>query len=69
MKPTAPCKGCERREIGCHVTCEEYKAYEVIRDEWNKAVYNARHNEAVVDAFRATTAYKVKKCRKKGGKI
>lgn len=22
-----PCKGCERRTISCHETCEDYKAY------------------------------------------
>lgn len=25
MKST--CKGCERRRIGCHADCEEYRAY------------------------------------------
>lgn len=21
---TAPCKGCEKRQVGCHATCEDY---------------------------------------------
>lgn len=28
---TAPCKGCEKRHIGCHATCEVYLAYHAER--------------------------------------
>ena len=24
----APCKNCEKRQLGCHATCEEYQAFE-----------------------------------------
>lgn len=24
---TAPCKGCPRRELGCHDRCEKYQAF------------------------------------------
>ena len=24
---TAPCKDCQKRELGCHTTCEEYLAF------------------------------------------
>ena len=28
----APCKGCEKREIGCHAHCEGYRAFKANRD-------------------------------------
>lgn len=28
---TAPCKDCQKRELGCHATCEEYLAYHAER--------------------------------------
>jgi len=31
---TAPCKDCQKRELGCHATCERYAAYSA---EWQKA--------------------------------
>lgn len=27
MKNKSPCYNCQKREIGCHGICEEYKAY------------------------------------------
>lgn len=28
---TAPCKDCQKRELGCHATCEAYLAYHAER--------------------------------------
>lgn len=28
---TAPCKGCEKRHIGCHATCEAYLEFHAER--------------------------------------
>ena len=33
----APCKGCPKREIGCHSKCEAYRAYREPIDAMNKA--------------------------------
>ena len=30
---TAPCKGCEKRELGCHGKCEAYKEFRKKYDE------------------------------------
>ena len=30
-----PCQGCERREVGCHSSCEEYKEYREHVDNMN----------------------------------
>ena len=26
--PKAPCRGCEKRRLNCHSSCEEYKEFE-----------------------------------------
>lgn len=28
---TAPCKGCEKRQVGCHATCEDYLEFHAER--------------------------------------
>ncbi len=33
MNILPPCKGCEKREIGCHAICEEYKTWRALKDE------------------------------------
>lgn len=35
MKLIVPCKGCERREAGCHANCEEYQTFRKLKDEQN----------------------------------
>lgn len=39
------CKGCEKRYVGCHSTCEEYKEYRKGKDEEKQAKYNSREVE------------------------
>ena len=36
---TAPCKGCQLREPGCHGKCEAYREYRAWKDE--EAAYKA----------------------------
>lgn len=31
----APCKGCDKREVGCHAVCEEYIAFRKAKDKLN----------------------------------
>lgn len=33
IKAVAPCKGCDRRELGCHSRCADYLAFREKRDE------------------------------------
>lgn len=42
-----PCKGCEKRYVGCHAKCEDYKAYRVPFDEMQEK----RRRESVVAAM------------------
>jgi hypothetical protein len=44
----SPCLNCERRFVGCHSTCEDYKAF---RDKLDKA------NEAFYEEYRAKDIY------------
>lgn len=48
----APCLNCERRTLGCHSTCEEYKKYDAenIKDR-KKNLENQRLNEASINRF------------------
>ena len=32
----SPCKDCEKRYVGCHSECEQYKEFRVARDEFKK---------------------------------
>ena len=50
---TTPCQGCEDRKVGCHGSCERYKAYDEAKREdylqridayyykWDAAIYEA----------------------------
>lgn len=33
MANVSPCKGCERREVGCHSSCGDYVEWRKKRDE------------------------------------
>lgn len=33
VKDKAPCKDCDRREIGCHSTCIDYISYRKIHEK------------------------------------
>lgn len=41
-----PCKDCKNRKIGCHSTCDEYKAF----SEYNKKKLEEKHNAQAVTA-------------------
>lgn len=36
-----PCKECDRRQVGCHSDCDEYKTW----DAWNKEKNKQRSDE------------------------
>lgn len=38
----APCKGCEKRDVKCHSTCEEYKAWKSAIDAEKEATKTDR---------------------------
>lgn len=57
-KPNPPCKDCPDRVIGCHSTCEKYKAYNVEREKLWYQIRDSRMKEKQVDDFRITATTK-----------
>lgn len=56
---TTCCYGCEKRTVGCHSTCEDYKAYSnEIRAkrqlEWEQRVKDAKYEGYKVEIIRKT---------------
>lgn len=39
---TSPCLKCEERQVGCHSTCQEYKAFKRISDERREQLNSER---------------------------
>lgn len=53
MRLVAPCKGCEQREVGCHVWCEKYIEFRRLKDEQNEEIKRANEvNQALNDIER-----------------
>lgn len=44
-KPVAPCKGCEKREVGCRKECEGWLCYEKAKAEYMDAYHSYSKNE------------------------
>ena len=40
-----PCKDCEKREVGCHSSCFDWKAYRLKKDEEYQRTLQARIEE------------------------
>ena len=40
-----PCKGCDKRELGCHSKCNEYKTWKAGIDERNLSRYKKSEYE------------------------
>ena len=44
---SAPCKNCPYREVGCHIDCEQYKEFRILRDIANeRRLENTKLREA-----------------------
>lgn len=41
MKQEAPCKGCTKREVGCHSTCPDYISFKNENDKMNELKRNS----------------------------
>ena len=44
----APCRYCEKRELGCHGKCEEYQAFAKERDRINQEKYDDWESKRMV---------------------
>ena len=59
-KPSAPCRNCEDRYIGCHCECQAYKDYCTENAELNNIINSAKETEAVLRGY---TNHKIKKLK------
>lgn len=41
------CKGCTRRKVGCHATCEEYKAFVEYNNYLRERIREQRRQDAL----------------------
>ena len=55
------CKGCQERQVGCHITCERYKEYRANLDKEKEARIQAQKANDVLDDY---TIRRIKKTRK-----
>lgn len=65
----APCKGCDKREVGCHAVCEEYQTYRRLKDELNaelkkKAMFEQEQNDIEKSRKKRIATGRFSKCRR-----
>lgn len=63
---SCPCYGCQKRQVGCHSGCEEYKGWadsrKILQENWRKE--NSGSSEARVFEIQAKTRMKADKHRR-----
>ena len=63
--PSAPCKGCEKRYVGCHSKCEEYIDYKKRAEEASKLVADKKSFENIFYADKRKVGIKALKQKKR----
>lgn len=59
------CKGCEERHVGCHSTCEIYKAYREELDKAKEARIQAYKECDVMDGYIVGRIEKIRKANRR----
>lgn len=62
----SPCLDCERRFVGCHSTCEDYKAFRDKLDKAKEVIAQKKREEDIAVSFKIQSVQK--QIRKKGQK-
>lgn len=58
--PKSPCYGCERRQLLCHCSCDDYAMFKRAMDDYNAIVNKAK------DEFRNIRDYEIRnKCKRR----
>ena len=66
MEYTKPsCKGCEKRHVGCHITCEEYKEFRATLDKEKESRIEAQKVNDVMDRYTISRVDKMRKAKRK----
>ncbi len=47
MKPESPCRDCEKRQLSCHSTCEDYIAFDKAKKAYNEKVSKAKESKSI----------------------
>ena len=47
-----PCKGCQKREVGCKSTCEDLLVYRVLKQPEREQVEKERRKHALIESDR-----------------
>lgn len=61
----APCTGCEKRTVGCHQSCVEYKDWKKSEAEAKKKRNAVRKGEDIICSFKVDAALKSTKKKKR----
>ncbi len=59
------CKGCEKRHVGCHTTCEDYKDFRATLDKEKEARIEAQKVNDVMDRYTISRVDKMRKAKRK----
>lgn len=65
MENQKGCKGCEERHVGCHSTCEVYKAYRANLDKEKEARIQAFKECDVMDGYIVGRIEKIRKANRR----
>lgn len=50
-KPQAPCMNCERRYVGCHAECEDYKEFRKLADKMSEEFRKKKNKHLDITMF------------------
>ena len=62
-KESNPCYGCDRRQKGCHSSCEDYEAYRQANNERAEIIRQKKAEEALVTDTRERALLKAARKR------
>lgn len=60
------CKGCEKRHLNCHSTCEEYKEWKRKNDERNDQIRKAKEKDKMLNDYCVKKSRKIKEMKSYG---
>lgn len=63
-KPSSCCYNCEKRKVGCHSSCEDYKQFKINLEANNSARKKAKDAELFYDQVRYNNLSRTTKKRK-----
>lgn len=51
MSTSCACKGCQKRFVGCHASCEDYKKFKEGLKKQNDLIYRKKQKQIDIDGF------------------